>query len=145
MTLTDTTLYWLAGLLEGEGYFGTVNQRKGGRLYRYARVGVNMTDRDVIERVAALWGVKVYVMKVSGVSKLVGYRVTIIGTHAIEIMCLLRPLMGSRRQAQIDKALREFEAKPDTNESRKLLCKEVADKRWAKHRSANAHVQTENQ
>lgn len=53
--MTEIETAWLAGLLEGEGYFGTINSWVSGRCYRYPRIGVNMTDRDVIDRVATLW------------------------------------------------------------------------------------------
>jgi hypothetical protein len=32
---SDTEIAWLAGLLEGEGYFGMVNNRVNGKTYRY--------------------------------------------------------------------------------------------------------------
>lgn len=44
---------WLAGLLEGEGCFNYRPEKN------QVRVSIEMNDRDVIERVAALWGSKV--------------------------------------------------------------------------------------
>jgi hypothetical protein len=42
--LTDVEVAWIAGLLEGEGHFAP------------KAIIVNMTDRDVLERLAALTG-----------------------------------------------------------------------------------------
>jgi hypothetical protein len=90
----DQSLAWLAGLLEGEGYFGTVNNRVAGKVYRYPRVGVNMADSDVIARVASLWSVSVYVMRQSGVSKKTAYRAATTGARAADWMRRLYPFMG---------------------------------------------------
>lgn len=103
--IPSNDLAWLAGLLEGEGYFGTIRNHVGGKVYPYPRVGVTMTDRDVIARVAALWSVKVNVVRPYGVSKKTSYRVQIIGRRAAEMMLLLYAMMGTRRRAQIDGAL----------------------------------------
>lgn len=47
---------WVAGILEGEGYFGVRRTR-----YNQVDITVNMTDEDVIRRLAELTGVgKVY-------------------------------------------------------------------------------------
>jgi hypothetical protein len=51
--LTLIQVAWLAGLLEGEGYFGLIPNKVKGKTYRYARVGVTMTDEDVIRRAAS--------------------------------------------------------------------------------------------
>lgn len=48
-------IIWLAGLLEGEGCFNYRADRK------QARISVEMTDQDVLERVAGLFGTKVSV------------------------------------------------------------------------------------
>ena len=44
-------LYWLAGLLEGEGSF----QKPAPCEPKYPRITIKMTNRDIIERVAALF------------------------------------------------------------------------------------------
>ena len=48
--LAEVDVGWLAGLLEGEGYFGLVPNKSGGKTYHYARLGVTMTDSDGVER-----------------------------------------------------------------------------------------------
>jgi len=125
----DQSLAWLAGLLEGEGYFGTINNWVAGRLYRYPRIGVNMTDSDVISHVASIWGVSVYVMRPSGVSKKVSYRSTIVGSRAADWMRRLYPMMGRRRREQIDAALVEWKATASANERRRVWSRRAAASR----------------
>lgn len=125
---TEIDLAWLAGLLEGEGYFGTINNRVSGKIYRYPRIGVAMTDRDVIEKVAALWGTKIQTLKPRGVSKLTSYRITLVGSRALEWMKLVLPYMGSRRTDQIENAIIEWESLPSTTERRRKSCQDAVKK-----------------
>jgi hypothetical protein len=93
---------WLAGLLEGEGTF-----LKGSPSLPWRpRVRLSMTDEDVVRRAADIVGIKsiqrydqknpnwkpCYIMQVSG-------------QRAVDLMRLIRPTMGLRRQGQIDVAL----------------------------------------
>lgn len=97
--VTPATLHWLAGLLEGEGSF-----LKGSpSCPRTPGVTVQMTDRDVIERVAKLFGVT-YLTQQRGKWK-TAYRTTLRGARAVKLMKRLRPLMGERRKGQIDRAV----------------------------------------
>ncbi len=49
-------LLWLAGILEGEGYFHLYNNHaSNGKTYQYARICLGMTDKDVIEKVCSMW------------------------------------------------------------------------------------------
>ena len=64
-----------------------------------------MTDRDVVERVAVMWGVAV----VPAAKRHEHYKPTfsakISGSRGADWMRRLRPLMGERRRGQIDIAL----------------------------------------
>jgi hypothetical protein len=135
MNSDDPIAPWLAGILEGEGYFGVIRSIVKGKTYLYPRVGVNMTDRDVIERVREIFGVKIYVMRPAGVSKKEGYRVVLIGSRAVEIMQLIRPWMGERRAAQIDRALAVHAMRPDPNESRRAWSSAAMTLRHAERRA----------
>src|SRR5215208_4435928 len=126
---SDQSEAWLAGRLEGEGYFGTITNRVGGYAYRYARVGVSMTDADVVDRVAALWEASVHEVKPSGVSKKVTYRCLLVGTRAVHWMERLYPFMGERRRAQIDAALHEWREREDTATRRRRACSLAASRR----------------
>lgn len=125
---------WLAGLLEGEGYFGMITNRVGGKAYRYPRVGVTMTDEDVVAKVAALFRLKCYKIAPNGhpTSKKMQYRAIITGWAAAEWMRRLYPLLGSRRQGQIAQVLAEYDAQEPTQKRRSRSCSEAAAARWAK-------------
>lgn len=129
-TPTDS-LNWLAGLLEGEGYFGTIKNRVGGKAYRYPRVGVSMTDQDVITRVATMFGLGMYTIKAPGNSHgyLDSYRAWSTGEAGANWMRRLHPLMGARRQSQISVALAEWDAREPMQVRRRRACSEAAAKR----------------
>ncbi len=128
--MTDpVTLAWLAGLLEGEGYFGLVPNWVGGKRYRYPRIGVNMTDRDVVERVAYFWGTQVQTLKPSGVSRKVAYRTQVSGKRAEMWMEALFPMMGARRQEQIAQTLEARRAEGGTRARRSASCRLAAANR----------------
>jgi hypothetical protein len=120
---------WLAGLLEGEGYFGMINSRVGGKVYRYPRIGVNMTDRDVVDRVGAMWGIKTFAWQPPPPSKKTQYRVMISGWAAADWMRLLHPWLGIRRQFRITEILAEYDAQEPTQKRRSRSCSEAAAKR----------------
>ncbi len=69
-------------------------------------IRVQMTDRDVVARVAVIWGVAVIS---GGKQRFEHYKPTFIakisGARGADWMRRLRPLMGERRKAQIDSAL----------------------------------------
>jgi hypothetical protein len=104
-------IYWLAGLLEGEGSFmkGTPSHPESHRIH------VNMTDQDVIAKAAEIMGVNP-----SGPYKRTGrdaqhkphYFAILVGAKGIELMKQLRPLMGQRRQVQIDAVIAAYAPKP---------------------------------
>jgi len=104
IALTASDISWLAGLLEAEGSFmkGTPSQP------RTPRVMINMTDLDVIQRVATLWcsSIKHFRKNVVGLKE--QFSVQIGGGSAVSIMQLLRPFMGIRRQQQIDRAIASY-------------------------------------
>lgn len=52
MPLTEAETSWIAGLLEGEGWFGWVGKAP----YTYPGIQVAMTDEDVVERLHRLTG-----------------------------------------------------------------------------------------
>lgn len=86
------TIAWLAGILEGEGTFGH---------YSSTRIKVQMGDKDIIERVAKLWGVEVKTRPDKRPKHNVMYEASIYGPAAIEWMKKVYLLMGIRRKAKI--------------------------------------------
>jgi len=103
--MASLDVYWLAGLLEGEGSFmagppSAPNQ---------PRITVAMTDEDIIARVAEMLGVSVIPIKAGNPQHKQVFAARKVGAGAVEWMCTLRPHMGIRRRAQIDKALDSYD------------------------------------
>ncbi len=103
---TSLRLAWLAGLLEGEGTF----LRPPPSTPNCPIVACRMTDRDVVERVAACFGTKV--LAIDKGRYRTEYAATIKGSRAIEIMADIRPLMGNRRQRAIHAARSAYAPPP---------------------------------
>lgn len=103
MTSNTAQVAWLAGLCEGEAYFGA----PGGR----PRVRIRMVDRDVVERVAEVVGRnkvqrETYWSDRNPEVKPIYTWVTD-GGPAVELMRALLPYMGERRAARIREILGE--------------------------------------
>lgn len=98
----ELRIYWLAGLLEGEASFLAPPPSKPGRpIFR-----LPMTDRDIVERAAKLFGRAVTTSHRGRDRGWKPVSITAIqGAAAVYWMRLLRPLMGEQRRSQIDRAL----------------------------------------
>jgi hypothetical protein len=94
-------LNWLAGLLEGEGSF-LVGPPSAPR---YPVLALQMTDEDVVARVAVMFGRKLGRWQSPRAREQPVFLVRITGAKAVAWMMALRPLMGERRRAQIDRAV----------------------------------------
>ena len=102
-------LAWLAGLLEGEGSFMISFSRRGDKKYNYARISIQMTDLDVIEKVKDIFQTKIFSHEQQkrphiNSTKTI-HRIWLDGNNAVELMKLIYPFMGKRRCSQIDEAL----------------------------------------
>jgi len=66
-----------------------------------------MTDKDVIERVSRLLGAGIYVVPTARRNSVwkPSYRVILRSNRAVQLMLQLKPLMGMRRQQQIEAAI----------------------------------------
>jgi hypothetical protein len=100
MNLKD--LYWLAGILEGEGSFGFYN--------RIAVICVQTTDKDVIERICRIMGGNYTTILPRRPGYKVIYNVGIRSTIAIGWMFTLYSLMGARRKNKILDVIRDWKA-----------------------------------
>jgi len=105
--MTDQELYWLAGLLEGEGSFlaGPPSAPNS------VRIALTMTDADVVARVAELWHVaynEVRKERCRAMGWKPNFYVHLRGKAAVQLMERLLPLMGHRRQSQIERALATY-------------------------------------
>lgn len=108
-TLRPEQVAWIAGIIEGEGSFIAERRRSGRyatRIYASARIQVQMTDLDVIEKLRTLAGgtINTYVDKRPQCKD--QYRWTFRGYENVVLMTdLLRPWMFSRRTGQMDRML----------------------------------------
>lgn len=103
---TRVEIAWLAGLLEGEGCF--TFQKHGGSNRRQVRVGLKMTDQDVVARARDIIRPKKAKLSTNR-SRQKGhkdsYEFKLYGKEAEEVMRAVRPFMGERRGARIDELL----------------------------------------
>ena len=102
--IDELDLYWLAGLLEGEGSFTPGTPRMPNKPI----ISLKSTDEDVVARAAALLKVSYQFQNPpshEGKNWKSYYSLRIAGKRATDFMKLLYPIMGMRRQAQIQRAL----------------------------------------
>lgn len=99
-------LYWLAGLLEGEGYFHIYGRNTK---WPHPRIQLQMTDEDVVKRAAILFGGnKVRKLNPASNGYQHTYRTEVAGRPAAHLMVQLKPIMGKRRRNKIDEILQEW-------------------------------------
>ncbi len=94
-------LYWLAGFLDGEGYFGSSGKRKSSPLISVSQKGRELLDRLVI----LLKHGKVYTCK----DKFAYYCT---GRRSIEVMMTIFPLMSEKRRSEIKRTIKSWKEAP---------------------------------
>src|SRR5262245_53748031 len=99
-------IVWLAGLLEGEAWFGW---------RKTPCIELGMCDRDVVLRAARLMRAHVYVRLPSNRRRLAHFRFVVTGRSGAGWMMTLYQLMGLRRRAQISRALECWRRAPRQN------------------------------
>lgn len=99
--MTDFELGWLVGLMEGEGTFCLQKQR-------YPIMAIAMLDRDIIARVAKIWGSNVTFSFTQQTSKQI-FKTGVTGHRSRYWMTLLKPHLSFRRQQQITLCLSVYE------------------------------------
>lgn len=108
LELSENDKFWLAGFLEGEGSF-----LKGAPSNpRLPMVSIVTTDEDVIDRVGIILGCNYWKIYPRKSHWKVTYVIRPKGGKAVELMQTLKPLMGKRRQEQIQRALDSYKPKP---------------------------------
>lgn len=95
--ISTPELWWLAGILEGEGCFGPAKHT--------VRIQLAMCDRDVVEKVARLLGVRVTTSVDKRPGNQIQYRAYIQGHRAAAWLMTLYTMMGARRKARIRESL----------------------------------------
>jgi hypothetical protein len=95
---------WAAGIIEGEGYFGTT--KANGSDKEYVRFAIAMTDRDVIERLRKVLGwdnsISEGQARGRGGNKTF-YRMDAGGKKVMLLAMCIYPYMGKRRRETIAK------------------------------------------
>jgi len=90
---------WAVGIIEGEGW---VTPRKF-RQYHYARVGIEMTDRDVLERVKNIIGHgNITGPRIRSNSRKPIYKWMITSTAALDLLLKMRPYVSVKKGQEID-------------------------------------------
>lgn len=104
--MTENELHWLAGLLEGEGWFGGAAPSQPNQV----NIEMKITDVDTAERAAALMGAnRIFKIKPRAAHHKQAYMVRVTHAKARNLMLELRPLMSTRRRAAIDAALESYD------------------------------------
>src|SRR5688572_19663436 len=111
MDTNRNTLYWLAGLLEGEGSFSVT--KPNGKIQAYPDIGVRMIDEDVIARVATFLDMSYSVIKPKYSNWLPVFFTHLRGSNAYNLARVIYPMMSKRRQEQIDKMLQNYRYVPN--------------------------------
>lgn len=93
----DVQLAWLAGIIEGEGCITT--KHRGAREALLVRV--KMTDEDVIQRVAHLFGSSYHSIPPAQAGWKTQYSTEVTGKRAVKLMEELSPLLGHRRTERL--------------------------------------------
>lgn len=109
-------IYWIAGFLDGEGYFGMANGSP--------TIQVGVTDRDLLEkfRIYANLNNNVYKYDYKREKVSAHYRVILHGSIAIQWMMTLYSLMCERRKEKIRGVLDTWKSQNVKNGS-KTHCK----------------------
>jgi hypothetical protein len=95
----DAETAWLAGILEGEGYFGIKHGRKT------LQIMCQMTDLDVLERLQVRFGGYITLTKKRKEHHRESWMWAIHGEPAHLVICEIYDLMSGRRRAKIDESL----------------------------------------
>jgi hypothetical protein len=115
--MDEQDLHWLAGLLEGEGSFLKPSPSEP----KLPRITIEMTDEDVIRKVAGLFEVKYYATLRRSDGRKVTYKVQVKGGRAVSIMQRVFPLMGIRRKQQIMNVIGETTTSNPSSTNTNLL------------------------
>lgn len=97
-------MYWLAGLLEGEGSFMKGSPSKSNQPV----VSIEITDEDTANRVGKIFETKVYYLASRNKKWKPTFALRLRGKRAVELMKKLFPIMSKRRKEQINRAILSY-------------------------------------
>lgn len=113
--IDEQEFHWLVGILEGEGTFLRGAPSKPGTPI----LRVSMTDRDVVEHVAKLFGRAVVRLRRRKPQHKLPYATTIKGAPAVQVMYAVRPFLGKTRELQIDLAISSWQTRRGPRQRRR--------------------------
>jgi hypothetical protein len=130
--MTDIEAAWLAGLLEGEGYFQITKPRPHHPTQVVIRLA--MTDKDVVEKAARLLNNIPVNEKAKTTERKTIYAISLSKRDEVEkILLQILPFMGSRRSKKINECLEVIKERrqilAETLKEQKI---EAANIRWSK-------------
>jgi len=101
--MNNDWIAWTAGIIEGEG---CLYIRKG-RAFGHASVEVAMTDSDIIERLACIWGFGLVRKRIRNEPRHKDQYVWKVSQrdHALKLLTKIRPYLGKRRGDKADDLL----------------------------------------
>ena len=103
---TTEELYYIAGLLEGEGSFTSGANQHG---TKYIDIKLKMTDHDIVEWVADKWECSIFTEHFENHWKTAYQTQLRRKKECIEFLKLIYPLMGKRRKEKIESILEVFD------------------------------------
>jgi hypothetical protein len=130
--MTDIDASWLAGLLEGEGYFQITKPRHHHPTQVVIRL--SMTDKDVVERAAKLLNNVPINEKAKTTERKTIYAISLSKRDEVEkVLLQILPHMGNRRTQRINECLEVIqERRLVLSETRKEQQSKAAKIRWEK-------------
>ena len=130
--MTDIEAAWLAGLLEGEGYFQITKPRHHHPTQIVIRL--SMTDKDVVEKAAKLLNNVPINEKSKTTERKTIYAISLTKRDEVEkVLLQILPYMGSRRTQRINECLKVIqERRLVLSETRKEQQSKAAKIRWEK-------------
>lgn len=116
MAISTFDIYWLAGLLEGEGCFCISKRHANGKTYPKIVISLDMTDLEPVEKVSKLFNRKIWKNnRLAEKGYKPSYRVISENNKAAAWMMTLFPLMSPRRQNKIKECLDVWKTQPGKN------------------------------
>jgi len=109
MSTSLNQIHWVAGLLEGEGFFGLTKNSP--------TIALKMNDVDVVEKFKSVVKTTDKIFREERLGGNPAYVTKLYGGPAIQWMMTIYPLMGLRRKAKIREILQYWKSRP----SRKQL------------------------
>lgn len=127
MAVSALDVAWIAGLLEGEACFCIGSRAVKGKTYKRITIQLVMTDKDIVQRVADMFGTRCCDMPWRPMATKATYRTACTGDRAAGWMMTIYKLMGERRQQKIRDCLDVWKRSPGrTNLQRATARLEVA-------------------